>query len=161
MIEYNSLTVTFQVGLYTVCDRFTPNLRVLRHLGSSQISEDTFKLLFGRNTAAANDYYQTLYEINQSCLYDSIRQALKQNFELLFINCNRGDEPVYKFADSMNNLVLCGKAPYVIAVETPEELNAEDKRELLIRVCKMINTELSGFEARTGSSAFLEDVCTY
>lgn len=66
-----------------------------------------------------------------------------------------------KFADSMNNLVLCGKAPYVIAVETPEELNAEDKRELLIRVCKTINDELSRFEVHTGSSAFLEDVCTY
>lgn len=64
---------------------------------------------FGRNTAAANDYYQTLHEINHGCLYDSIKQALKQNFELLLINCNRGDEPVYKFADSMNNLVLCGK----------------------------------------------------
>lgn len=46
MIEYNSLTVAFQVDLYTVCDRFTPDLRVLSHLGSSQISEDTFKLLF-------------------------------------------------------------------------------------------------------------------
>lgn len=49
----------------------------------------------------------------------------------------------------------------VIAVETPEELNAEDKRELLIRVCKTINDELSRFEVHTGSSAFLEDVCTY
>lgn len=161
MIEYNSLTVAFQVDLYTVCDRFTPDLRMLSHLGSSQISEDTFKLLFGRNTDVANDYYQTLHEINHSCLYDSIKQALKQNFELLLINCNRGDEPVYKFADSMNNLVLCGKAPYVIAVETPEELNAEDKHELLIRVCKTINDELSRFEVHTGSSAFLEDVCTY
>lgn len=161
MIEYNSLTVAFQVDLYTVCDRFTPNLRVLRHLGSSQISEDTFKLLFGVNTDVANDYYRTLHEINHSCLYDSIRQTLKQNFELLLINCNRGDEPVYKFSDSMNNLVLCGKAPYVIAVETPEELNAEDKRGLLIKVCKTINDELSRFEAYTGSSAFLEDVCTY
>lgn len=109
----------------------------------------------------ANDYYRTLHEINHSCLYDSIRQALKQNFELLLINCNRGDEPVYKFADSMNNLVLCGKAPYVIAVETTEELSAEDKRELLIKVCKVINDELSRFEVHTGSSAFLEDVCTY
>lgn len=118
-------------------------------------------MLFGRNTAAANDYYRTLHEINHSCLYDSIRQDLKQNFELLLINCNRGDEPVYKFADSMNNLVLCGKAPYVIAVETPEELSAEDKRELLIRVYKTINDELSRFEVHTGSSAFLEDVCTY
>lgn len=60
-----------------------------------------------------------------------------------------------------NNLVLCGKAPYVIAVETPEELSAEDENELLIRVCKTINDELSRFEVHTGSSAFLEDVCTY
>ncbi len=161
MIEYNSLTVAFQVDLYTVCDRFTPDLRMLSHIGHSQIDEDDFKLLFGRNTDVANDYYRTLHEINHSCLYDSIRQALKQNFELLLINCNRGDVPVYKFADSMNNLVLCGKAPYVIAVETPEELSAEDKHELLIRVCKTINDELSRFEVRTGSSAFLEDVCIY
>lgn len=120
MIEYNSLTVAFQVDLYTVCDRFTPDSRMLSHIGHSQIDKDDFKLLFGRNTDVANDYYQTLHEINHSCLYDSIKQALKQNFELLLINCNRGDEPVYKFADSMNNLVLCGKDPYVIAVETPE-----------------------------------------
>lgn len=161
MIEYNSLTVTFQVDLYTVCDRFTPDLRMLSHLGQSQINEDDFKLLFGRDAGVANNYYQTSHEVNHSCLYESIKQALKQNFELLLINGNRCDEPVYKFADSMNNLVLCGKAPYVIAVETPEELNAEDKRELLIRVCKTINDELSRFEVHTGSSAFLEDVCTY
>ena len=161
MIEHNSLTVTFQVDLYTVCNRYTPDLRVLSHIGHSQIDEDNFKLLFGRNTDAANDYYQTLHDVNRSCLYDSIKQALNQNFELLLINSNRGDEPVYKFADSMNNVVLCGKTPYIIAVETPEELNAEDKHELLIRVCKTINNELSRFEVRTGSSAFLEDVCTY
>ena len=46
MIEYNSLTVTFQVDLYTVCDRFTPDLRMLSHIGHSQIDEDDFKLLF-------------------------------------------------------------------------------------------------------------------
>ena len=162
MIKRNSLTVAFQVDLYTVCDTlFTPDLRVLSHLGSSQISEDTFKLLFGRNSEVANEHYRVLHDVNRSCLYDSIRQALKQNFELLLINSNRGDEPVYKFADSMNNLVLCGKTPYIIAVETPEELNAEDKHELLIRVCKTVNDELSRFEVHTGSSAFLEDVCTY
>lgn len=77
---------------------------MLSHIGHSQIDEDDFKLLFGRNTDVANDYYRTLHEINHSCLYDSIKQALKQNFELLLINCNRGDEPVYKFADSDNDV---------------------------------------------------------
>lgn len=109
----------------------------------------------------ANDYYRTLHEINHSCLYDSIKQALKQNFELLLINCNRGDEPVYKFADSMNNLVLCGKAPYVIALEVSDKMSGADKLELIKKAVKVINTELSRFEVRTGSSAFLEDVCTY
>ena len=161
MIEYNSLTVTFQVDLYTVCDRFTPDLRMLSHIGHSQIDEDDFKLLFGRNTDVANEHYQILHDANRSGLYDSIKQALKQNFDLLLINSNRGDEPVYKFADSMNNVVLCGKTPYIIAVETPDEFGDEDKHELLIRVCKTINNELSRFEVRTGSSAFLEDVCAY
>ena len=40
-------------------------------------------------------------------------------------------------------------------------MSGADKLELIKKAVKVINTELSRFEVRTGSSAFLEDVCTY
>lgn len=161
MIEYNSLTVAFQVDLYTVCDRFTPNLRVLSHLGSSQISEDAFKLLFGENAVVADDYYQDLHYTQKSGLCDSIKQALGQNFELMDIDTSSRMGIGYAPVGVMRDVVLHGTYPYVIALEVSDKMSGADKLELIKKAVKVINTELSRFEVRTGSSAFLEDVCTY
>lgn len=159
--EKCGLTLTFDIDLFTPCTKYEANLDGLDFPINIPLSKDESKLLFGENAAVADDYYRDLHYTQKRGLYDSIKQALGQNFELMDIDTSSRMGIGYAPVGVTRDVALHGTYPYVIAVETPEELNAKDKHELLIRVCKTINDELSRFEVRTGSSAFLEDVCTY
>lgn len=61
----------------------------------------------------------------------------------------------------MRDLVLHGVYPYEITLEVSDELNNDDRLELIKMVIKVINAELSRFEVGTGATALLSEVCEY
>ncbi len=159
--EKCGLTLTFDIDLFTPCTKYEANLDGLDFPINIPLSKDESKLLFGENAAVADDYYQDLHYTQKSGLYDSIKQALGQNFELMDIDTSSRMGIGYAPVGVMRDVVLHGTYPYVITLEVSDEMSGADKLELIKKAFKVINTELSRFEVRTGSSAFLEDVCTY
>lgn len=125
------VTVTFFIEHYIPCNKFELDLEALNYSVSLPLSKDNFKLLFGENADAANERYRALYNVNQSGLYESLKQALRQNFKSADINTGKRNKPTYTLVDIMNNLVLYGEIPYTISVEVNNELNAADKVELM------------------------------
>ena len=61
----------------------------------------------------------------------------------------------------MRDLTLHGVYPYAITLEVSDELNNDDRLELIKMIIKIINAELSEFEVRTGATALLSEVCEY
>ena len=125
------------------------------------VLEDESRLLFGKNAAMADDYYQALHYAQKSGLYDSIKQALIQNFEWMSISAGTRMGIGYMLVGVMRDLTLHGVYPYAIALEVSDGLNNADRLELTKQVVKVINNELSGFEVRTGATALLSEVCEY
>lgn len=109
----------------------------------------------------ADDYYQDLHFAQRNGLRDSIKQALSQNFELMNINTGTKMGVGYAPVGIMRDVVLHGTYPYEIVLEVSDELSTTDRLELTKKVVKVINAELSGFEARTGATAFLSEVYEY
>lgn len=159
--EKCGLTLTFYIDLFTPCAKYEAKLDGLDFPINTPLSKDESKLLFGENAAVADDYYQDLHYTQKSGLYDSIKQALGQNFELVYIDTGSRMGIGYAPVGVMRDVALHGTYPYVIALEVSDKMSGADKLELIKKAVKVINTELSRFEVRTGSSAFLEDVCTY
>lgn len=159
--EKCGLTVTFDIDLFTPCTKYDANLDGLDFPVNIPLSKDESKLLFGENAAVADDYYQDLHYTQKSGLYDSIKQALGQNFELMDIDTGSKMGIGYAPVGVMRDVVLHGTYPYVIALEVSDELSAADRLELTKKVVKVISNELSRFEVRTGASAFLSEVCEY
>ena len=159
--EKCGLTVTFDIDLFTPCTKYEANLDGLDFPVNIPLSKDESKLLFGENAVVADDYYQDLHYAQKSGLYDSIKRTLGQNFELTDIDTSSRMGIGYATVGVMCDVVLHGTYPYVITLEVSDEMSGADKLELIKKAVKVINTELSRFEVRTGSSAFLEDVCTY
>lgn len=118
-------------------------------------------MLFGKNAAMADDYYQALHYAQKSGLYDSIKQALIQNFEWMSISAGTRMGIGYMLVGVMRDLTLHGVYPYAIALEVSDGLNNADRLELTEQVVKVINNELSRFEVRTGATALLSEVCEY
>lgn len=155
------MTVTFFIEHYVPCNEFEPDLDALNYPVSLPLSKDNFKLLFGKNADVANEHYRALYDVNQSGLYNSLRQALKRNFDVTCINAGVGNKPTYTLMGTMNNLVLYGEIPYLVSVEVHDELSANNKAELVKKICSAVNAELSRFEVRTGATTRLIDVSAY
>lgn len=84
--EKCGLTLTFDIDLFTPCTKYEANLDGLDFPINLPLSKDESKLLFGENAAVADDYYQDLHYTQKRGLYDSIKQALGQNFELMDID---------------------------------------------------------------------------
>lgn len=61
----------------------------------------------------------------------------------------------------MNDVALHGTYPYVVWLDVTSEPNNADRFESIKKVAKVINSELSRFEVRTGASAFLSEVCEH
>lgn len=155
------LTITFDIDLFTPCTKYEENLDGLDFPINIPLSNDESRLLFGKNAAMADDYYQALHYAQKSGLYDSIKQALEQNFELMGINTGTKMGIGYAPVGVMRDLTLHGVYPYAIALEVSDELNNDDRLELIKMIIKIINAELSGFEVRTGATALLSEVCEY
>lgn len=109
----------------------------------------------------ADDYYQDLHYNQRIGLDDSIKQALGQNFELTDINTASRAGIGYAPVGVMHDVVLRGTYKYIVWLEIPSELNNADRFELIKKMAKVINTELSRFEVRTGATALLSEVCEY
>lgn len=159
--EKCGLTLTFDIDLFTPCTKYEANLDGLDFPINIPLSKDESKLLFGENAAVADDYYQDLHYTQKRGLYDSIKQVLGQNFELMDIDTSSrmgiGHAPV----GVMRDVALHGTYPYVIALEVSDKMSGADKLELIKKAVKVINTGLSRFEVRTGASAFLSEVCEH
>lgn len=155
------LTITFDIDLFTPCTKYEANLDGLDFPINIPLSEDESKLIFGKNAAIADDYYQALHFTQKSGLRDSIKQALEQNFELMGINTGTKMGIGYAPVGVMRDLTLHGVYPYAIALEVSDGLNNADRLELIKMVIKVINAELSRFEVRTGATALLSEVCEY
>ena len=155
------LTLTFDIDLFTPCTKYEANLDGLDFPINIPLLKDESKLLFGENAAVADDYYQDLHYTQKRGLYDSIKQALGQNFELMDIDTGSRMGVGYAPVGVMRDVVLHGTYPYAIALEVSDELSAADRLELTKKVVKVISNELSRFEVRTGASAFLSEVCEY
>lgn len=155
------LTITFDIDLFIPCTKYEANLDGLDFPINIPLSEDESRLLFGKNAAMADDYYQALHYAQKSGLYDSIKQALIQNFEWMSISAGTRMGIGYMLVGVMRDLTLHGVYPYAIALEVSDELNNDDRLELTKQVVKVINNELSGFEVRTGATALLSEVCEY
>ena len=159
--EKCGLTLTFDIDLFTPCTKYEANLDGLDFPINIPLSKDESKLLFGENAAVADDYYQDLHYTQKRGLYDSIKQALGQNFELMDIDTGSRMGIGYAPVGVMHNVVLRGTYKYVIWLEVPSELNNADRLELIKKTAKVINTELSRFEVRTGATALLSEVYEY
>ena len=155
------LTITFDIDLFTPCTKYEANLDGLDFPINIPLSKDESKLLFGKNAAIADDYYQALHFTQKSGLRDSIKQDLEQNFELMVINTGTKMGIGYVPVGVMRDFTLHGVYPYAIALEVSDELHNDDRLELIKMIIKIINTELSRFEVRTGATALLSEVCEY
>lgn len=155
------LTMTFDIDLFTPCTKYEANLDGLDFPINIPLLNEESKLLFGENAAIADGYYQDLHYIQRDGLYDSIKQALSQDFELVGINAGTKMGAGYAPVGVMRDVVLHGTYPYAIALEVSDELSAADRLELTKKVVKVISNELSRFEVRTGASAFLSEVCEH
>lgn len=155
------LTTTFDIDLFTPCTKYEANLDGLDFPINIPLLNEESKLLFGENAAIADDYYQTLHYNQKSGLYDSIKQALGQNFELTDIDTSSRMGIGYAPVGVMRDVVLHGTYPYVITLEVSDEMSGADKLELIKKAVKVINTELSRFEVRTGATALLSEACEY
>lgn len=155
------LTITFDIDLFTPCTKYEANLDGLDFPINIPLSNDESRLLFGKNAAMADDYYQALHYAQKSGLYDSIKQALIQNFEWMSISAGTRMGIGYAPVGVMRDLTLHGVYSYAIALEVSGELNNDDRLELTKQVIKVINNELSGFEVRTDATALLSEVCEY
>lgn len=155
------LTITFDIDLFTPCTKYEANLDGLDFPINIPLLEDESKLLFGENAAVADDYYQDLHYTQKIGLYDSIKQALGQNFELMDINASSRTGIGYAPVGVMRDVALHGTYPYIITLEVSDELNNDDRLELIKMTTKIINAELSRFEVRTGATALLSEVCEY
>lgn len=159
--EKCGLTVTFDIDLFTPCTKYEANLDGLDFPVNIPLLKDESKLLFGENAAIADGYYQDLHYTQKRGLYDSIKQALGQNFELMDIDTGSRIGIGYAPVGVMRDVALHGTYPYAIALEVSDELSAADRLELTKKVVKVISNELSRFEVRTGASAFLSEVCEH
>lgn len=155
------LTVTFDIDLFTPCTKYEANLDGLDFPINIPLLNEESKLLFGENAAIADGYYQALHYDQKSGLYDSIKQALGQNFELMDIDTGSKMGIGYAPVGVMRNVTLHGTYPYVITLEVSDKMSGADKLELIKKAVKVINTELSRFEVRTGATALLSEVCEY
>lgn len=155
------LTITFDIDLFTPCTQYEANLDGLDFPINIPLSEDESKLLFGKNAAIADDYYQDLHYNQRIGLDDSIKQALGQNFELTDIDTASRAGIGYAPVGVMRDVALRGTYKYIVWLEVPSELNNADRLELIKKTAKVINTELSRFEVRTGATALLSEVCEY
>lgn len=155
------LTITFDIDLFTPCTKYEANLDGLDFPINIPLLKDESKLLFGENAAVADDYYQDLHYTQKIGLYDSIKQALGQNFELMDINASSRTGIGYAPVGVMRDVALHGTYPYIITLEVSDELNNDDRLELIKMTTKIINAELSRFEVRTGATALLSEVCEY
>ena len=101
------LTITFDIDLFTPCTKYEANLDGLDFPINIPLSNDESMLLFGKNAAMADDYYQALHYAQKSGLYDSIKQALEQNFELMGINTGTkmGNGMLHLTDESMRKLL--------------------------------------------------------
>lgn len=159
--EKCGLTLTFDIDLFTPCTKYEANLDGLDFPINIPLSKDESKLLFGENAAVADDYYQDLHYTQKRGLYDSIKQALGQNFELMDIDTSSRMGIGYAPVGVMRDVALHGTYPYVVWLDVTSEPNNADRFESIKKVAKVINSELSRFEVRTGASAFLSEVCEY
>lgn len=155
------LTITFDIDLFTPCTKHEANLDGLDFPVNLPLLDEESKLLFGENAEIADGYYQALHYDQKSRLYDSIKQALGQNFGLMGINTGTKAGGGYALVGVMRDLTLHGVYPYEITLEVSDELNNDDRLELIKMVIKVINAELSRFEVRTGATALLSEVCEY
>lgn len=155
------LTVTFDIDLFTPCTKYEANLDGLDFPVNIPLLEDESRLLFGENAVVADDYYQDLHYTQKIGLYDSIKQALGKNFELMDIDTSSRTGIGYAPVGVMHDVVLHGTYPYIITLEVSDEMSGADKLELIKLIIKIINAELSGFEVRTGATALLSEVCEY
>ena len=121
------LTITFDIDLFTPCTKYEANLDGLDFPINIPLSNDESRLLFGKNAAMADDYYQALHYAQKSGLYDSIKQALEQNFELMGINTGTKMGIGYAPVGVMRDLTLHGVYPYAIALEVSDKLNNDDR----------------------------------
>lgn len=156
-----SLTITFDIALFTPCTKYEANLDGLDFPINIPLSKDESELLFGENATSADNYYQDLHFHQRNGLRDSIKQALSQNFELMDIDAGTKLGVGYAPVGVMRDLGLRGTYPYVVVLEVSDELSAVDRLELTKKVVHVINTELSGFEVRTGADALLSEVSYY
>jgi hypothetical protein len=155
------LTVTFDIDLFTPCTKYEANLDGLDFPINIPLLNEESKLLFGENAAIADGYYQALHYDQKSGLYDSIKQALGQNFELMDIDTGSRMGIGYTPVGVMRNVALHGTYQYIVWLEVPSELHKADGFELIKKVAKVVNTELSRFEIRTGATALLSEVRGY
>ena len=159
--EKCGLTLTFDIDLFTPCTKYEANLDGLDFPINIPLSKYEPELLFGENAVVADVYYQDLHYNQKSGLYDSIKRTLGQNFELMDIDSGSRMGIGYAPVGVMRDVVLHGTYPYVITLEVSDEMSGADKLELIKKAAKVINTELSGFEVRTGATALLSEVCEY
>lgn len=155
------LTMTFDIDLFTPCTKYEANLDGLDFPINIPLLNEESKFLFGENAAIADGYYQDLHYTQRDGLYDSIKQALSQDFELVGINAGTKMGAGYAPVGVMRDVVLHGTYPYVITLEVSDEMSGADKLELIKKAVKVINTELSRFEVRTGATALFSEVCEY
>lgn len=155
------LTITFDIDLFTPCTKYEANLDGLDFPVNIPLLKDESRLLFGENAVVADDYYQDLHYTQKIGLYDSIKQALGQNFELIDIDSSSRMGIGYAPVGVMHDVALHGTYPYIITLEVSDEMSGADKLELIKMIIKIINAELSRFEVRTGATALLSEVCEY
>lgn len=155
------LTITFDIDLFTPCTKYEANLDGLDFPINIPLLNEESKLLFGENAAIADGYYQALHYDQKSGLYDSIKRTLGQNFELTDIDTSSRMGIGYAPVGVMRNVTLHGTYQYIVWLEISSELHKADGFELIEKVAKVINTELSRFEVRTGATALLSEVCEY
>ena len=155
------LTITFDIDLFTPCTKYEANLDGLDFPINIPLLKDESKLLFGENAAVADDYYQDLHYTQRCGLYDSIKQALGQNFELMDIDTSSRMGIGYAPVGVMHDVALHGTYPHIITLEVSDEMSGADKLELIKKAVKVINNKLSRFEVCTGATALLSEVCEY
>lgn len=134
--EKCGLTLTFDIDLFTPCTKYEANLDGLDFPINIPLSKDESKLLFGENATVADDYYQDLHYTQKRGLYDSIKQALGQNFELTDIDTSSRMGVGYAPVGIMRDVVLHGTYPYVITLEVSDKMGGADKLASLLATIK-------------------------
>lgn len=159
-----------EVMFYIIAGKFNPSnddfpvkTLITKDKFADKYAQDCTNLLDQRDIFKIIDKIEPAITNGIECVppRKDVKQALSQDFELVGINAGTKMGAGYAPVGVMNDVALHGTYPYVVWLDVTNEPNNADRFESIKKVAKVINSELSRFEVRTGTSAFLSEVCEH